>query len=298
MAEFDIVSKYLVQHYPADFARFALGRDDVERVKVIDPEQLTVQARQTDSLLRVQVGGEAVLVHTEFQTTDSTQPPMAQRMVGYIGRAVEQFGLPVVSIVLYLRPAAGRRDPGYYLQDRPGQRILVEYQVIRLSELDGQRILESGPVGLLSFVPLMRPTGRPADWLEICMRAVQAQQLDRATKADCLAGMSLLSGLVYGRDTVAAIFLKEGLMDIIRESPVAQYLTQQGIEQGIEQGGRKRAIEALLDVLEIRFALAAAEPLAARVRGIEDLQRLKHLHRAAIQVESLKAFQTLLDADE
>ena len=298
MAEFDIVSKYLVQHYPADFARFALGRDDVERVKVIDPEQLTVQARQTDSLLRVQVGGEAVLVHTEFQTTDSTQPPMARRMVGYIGRAVEQFGLPVVSIVLYLRPAAGRRDPGYYLQDRPGHRILVEYQVIRLSELDGQRILESGPVGLLSFVPLMRPTGRPADWLEICMRAVQAQQLDRATKADCLAGMSLLSGLVYGRDTVAAIFLKEGLMDIIRESPVAQYLTQQGIEQGIEQGGRKRAIEALLDVLEIRFALAAAEPLAARVRGIEDLQRLKHLHRAAIQVESLKAFQTLLDSDE
>ena len=298
MAEFDIVSKYLVQHYPADFARFALGRDDVERVKVIDPEQLTVQARQTDSLLRVQVGGEAVLVHTEFQTTDSTQPPMAQRMVGYIGRAAEQFGLPVVSIVLYLRPAAGRRDPGYYLQDRPGHRILVEYRVIQLSELDGHRILESGPVGLLSFVPLMRPRGRPADWLETCMRAVQAQPLDRATKADCLAGMSLLSGLVYGRDTVAAIFLKEGLMDIIRESPVAQYLTQQGIEQGIEQGGRKRAIEALLDVLEIRFALAAAEPLAARVRGIEDLQRLKHLHRAAIQVESLKAFQTLLDSDE
>ena len=298
MAEFDIVSKYLVQHYPADFARFALGRDDVEVVEVIDPEQLTVEARQTDSLLRVRLGSEAVLVHTEFQAADSTQPPMARRMVGYIGRAVEQYGLPVVSIVIYLRPAAGRRDPGYYLQDRPGHRILVEYQVIRLSELDGQRILESGHVGLWSFVPLMRPTGRPADWLQTCMRAVQAQPLDRATKADCLAGMSLLSGLVYGRETVSAIFLKEGLMDIIRESPVAQYLTQQGIEQGIEQGGRERAIEALLDVLEIRFALDAAEPLAARVRGMEDLQRLKHLHRAAIQVESLKAFQALLDADE
>lgn len=294
MAEFDIVSKYLVQHYPADFARFALGRDDVEGAEVIDPEQLTVEARQTDSLLRVRLGSEAVLVHAEFQAADSTQPPMARRMVGYIGRAVEQYGLPVVSIVIYLRPAAGRRDPGYYLQDRPGHRILVEYQVIRLSELDGQRILESGHVGLWSFVPLMRPTGRSADWLETCIRAVQAQPLDRATKADCLAGMSLLSGLVYGRETVSAIFLKEGLMDIIRESPVAQYLTQ----QGIEQGGRERAIEALLDVLEIRFALGAAEPLAARVRGMEDLQRLKHLHRAAIQVESLKAFQALLDADE
>ena len=294
MADFDIVSKYLMHHYPDDFARFALGRDDVEVVEVIDSEQLTVEARQTDSLLRVRLGGEEVLVHTEFQTTDSTHPPMARRMVGYIGRAVEQYGLPVVSSVIYLRPEAGRRDPGCYLQDRPGQRILIEYQVIRLSELDGQRILTSGPAGLLPFVPLMRPTGRPADWLQTCVREVQAQPLDRATKADCLAGMSLLSGLVYARETVSAIFFKEGLMDIIRESPVAQYLTQ----QGIEQGGRERAIEDLLDVLEIRFALGAAEPLAARILGIEDLQRLKQLHRAAVQVESLDAFQSLLDADE
>ena len=113
-------------------------------------------------------------------------------------------------------------------------------------------------------------------------------------QADCLAGMSLLSGLVYARETVSAILFEEGLMDIIRESPVAQYLTQ----QGIEQGGRERAIEDLLAVLEIRFALDAANPLAARIRSMEDLQRLKQLHRAAVQVESLEAFQSLLDADE
>ena len=118
--------------------------------------------------------------------------------------------------------------------------------------------------------------------------------------------MSLLSGLVYARETVSAIFFKEGLMDLIRESSFAQYLTQQareegleqGIEQGIERGGRERAIEDLLDVLEIRFALGAADPLAARIRGIEDLQRLKQLHRAAVQVPSLEAFRHLLDADE
>ena len=83
-------------------------------------------------------------------------------------------------------------------------------------------------------------------------------------------------------------------MDMIRESPVAQYLTQ----QGIEQGGRERAIEDLLDVLEVRFTPGAAEPLAARIRGIEDLQRLKQLHREAIQIPSLEAFGHLLDAAE
>ena len=95
-------------------------------------------------------------------------------------------------------------------------------------------------------------------------------------------------------------------MDIIRESSFAQYLAEsareegmkQGIEQGIEQGGRERAVEDLLDVLEIRFGLAASDPLADRIGAIDDVQRLKQLFRAAIQVPSLEAFRLLLDEAE
>ena len=72
----------------------------------------------------------------------------------------------------------------------------------------------------------------------------------------------------------------------------------QGIEQGIERGGRERAIEDLLDVLAIRFALAASDPLADRIGAIDDVQRLKQLFRAAVQVPSLEAFRHLLDAAE
>ena len=38
--------------------------------------------------------------------------------------------------------------------------------------------------------------------------------------------------------------------------------------------------------------------LARRIEAIDDVQRLKQLHRAAIQVPSLEAFRHLLDADE
>jgi len=79
------------------------------------------------------------------------------------------------------------------------------------------------------------------------------------------------------------------------ESSVVQYFMEKGIKQGIEQGNRERAIEDLLDVLEIRFGLAASDPLAARIGAIDDMQRLKQLHRAAIQVPSLDAFRHLLD---
>ncbi len=93
-------------------------------------------------------------------------------------------------------------------------------------------------------------------------------------------------------------------MDLIRESSLFQSLTQQsreeareeGIEQGIEQGERRSTIGAILDVLEIRFDLSEAHPLSTRIAAIDDLQHLKQLLRAAIQVPNLDAFQRILDA--
>lgn len=78
---------------------------------------------------------------------------------------------------------------------------------------------------------------------------------------------------------------------IMRESSFAQYIKQQGVEQGV----RERAIENLLDVLEIRFDLDELDPLATRIADINDVQRLKRLHRAAVQVSNLEAFQQILD---
>ena len=302
MAEIDTIAKHLIQTYPADFARFALQRDDIEDIEVIESEQPIVKARRTDSLLRVRIGGQEVLVHHEFQTTDHSA--MSRRMAGYIGRIIENYGLPVYAHVFYLRPAAGRRDPGYYLQEHPGYQILVQYKVIRLSQLSGQAVLDRTFVGLLPFAPLMQPPAgqTEAAWLEQCVARAAALPLDRPSKADFLAGLAILSGLVYNPQTVMAIVSKEHLMDLIRESSFAQYLAEtireEVIKQGIEQGGRERAIEYLLDVLAIRFALAASDPLAARIVTIEDVQRLKQLHRAAIQVPSLEAFRHLLEADE
>ena len=195
MAELDTVSKHLIQTYPADFVRFALQRDDIEVVEVIDTEQPRVETRHTDSLLRVRIGGEDALVHHEFQTTDSTHPSMPRRMAGYIGRSIEHHGLPLYAHVLYLRPDAGRLDPGYYLQEDSGYQILVQYKVIRLSQQAGQAVLDSGYVGLLPFASLMPPAGQAPDArLDQCVAKAVAVPLERSIKADFLTGLAILSG--------------------------------------------------------------------------------------------------------
>ena len=81
-------------------------------------------------------------------------------------------------------------------------------------------------------------------------------------------------------------------MDLIRESSIIQYFKQ----EGREEGERKSTLEDILEVLEIRFDLPASHPLSDRISAIEDLQRLKQLHRAAVQVSNLNEFGRLLDS--
>ena len=88
--------------------------------------------------------------------------------------------------------------------------------------------------------------------------------------------------------------MTKNLSSIKYESSVVQYFTEKAIEQGIEQGIQ----ESIQEVLALRFQPEDTHQLASRIGLIDDVQRLKQLHRAAIQVPSLEAFRHLLDADE
>ena len=310
MGKYDTISKRLIQTYPHDFIRFTLDRDDVEFLDILDTEQPTIETHRTDSLISARIGTEKVLLHYEFQTTDSTNPPMPRRMAGYIGRAIEHYDLPIHSTVIYLRPDAGQNDPGHHIQARFGCQIVIQYQVIRLIEVEGQRVLDTDHSGLIPFASLMKPPEEMGSdaWFGACVDRATDLPLDASVRGDFLAGLSILGGLVHDREMIADLISKEGLMDLIRESSFAQYLIEQeieenkeqwikqGIEQGIEQGERERAIEDILDVLAIRFDLSTTHSLSARIAAIDDLQRLKQLHRSAIQVSNIEAFQDMLEA--
>ena len=228
MAEYDTISKHLIQTYPKDFIQFTLGRDDVQVLDILDTEQSTVETRHTDSLIRVHIAGKEALIHHEFQTTDD--PSMPLRMAGYIIRAIEHHDLPIYSSVIYLRRSAGRRDPGHYIQDLPGHRVLIEYTVIRLSEIEGQDIIDGGPSGLFPLncwrsctplAPLMkRPVGIDSEtWLRQCVDATNALPVDESIKVDFLGRLMILSGLEYDPTLINRILSQEGLMDaIMRES--------------------------------------------------------------------------------
>ncbi len=287
MAEFDSVPKSLLNAHPQGFLAFLLGHSTGQWIETLNPEQPTVKTQMMDSLLRVRLDGKEALVHCEFQTTDSTQTPMSQRMAGYMGRCIAEHGLPLLSYVLYLRPGAGRRDPGEYVQEIIGHEVVLRYRVLRLSALDGVAYLSSGNVGALPFTPLMgRPAGVEA-WLGRCVAATEGLGVSREVKHSVLAHMGVLSSLVC-EESIIFSFISE---DIMTEFPLLESLGKRKLDQGIEQGIRQSIQEALT----IRFSEGAARAVADRLAAIEQEDQLQALLRAAIQVEQLAEFTRLLD---
>ncbi|MCG9127664.1 Rpn family recombination-promoting nuclease/putative transposase [Candidatus Poribacteria bacterium] len=300
MAIFDTVTKSQVQAHPMDFVNYCLGlqQHDVTFVELITPEQPTIEMHQADILIKVKLNGQDTLVHLEFQTTDSYNPDMSLRMAGYVIRILETYQMPVSSNVIYLRPDAGKKDTGYYQQDITGNRVFVEYQVIRLTEMDGQQVLETNPVGLLPFTPLMkRPDNLDAEqWLRRCIQV--ADNIEIEDKPAYLVSMAVLGILVYDHLTILDIIMGETM----HESTLVEYLTEKATaeahQQGIQHGEKKQAIKNIFTVLELRFKPDTIEIFIPVLLVYDDLQRLNQLLEAAILAESPDYFRNALELNK
>ena len=301
---YDIVTKDTLQKFPEDILQTVLERSDFEFIEFVEGELTTVEVRRTDSLIKVLLGDELVLVHIEFQVGDSTDLEMVRRNVGYLGRCYEKYGLPILSHVIYLRPNAGRNDPGGYRQDVPNHRFIVEYKVIRLIELDGQPVLEMENTGLLPFAPLMQPPAgiERLQWAIQCNERIKTLSLPTVIRSNLLVSQWVMSGLIHPHQAIAG-FLQEG---IVQESSVYQHLLEttgkehyeRGYQQGVEQSARQVVLESLYSVLEYKFNSITVRMLRPLLEDVDDVQVLKQLHNAALRVEDLETFVQILETSK
>ena len=300
-SRYDIVTKDALKAFPEEILQAVLERDDFTFLEFVDGEFTVVEVRRTDSLIKVRLDEELVLIHIEFQVGDSTAIKMVRRNVGYLGRCYERYGLPILSHVIYLRPNAGRNDAGGYWQNVPNHRFIVEYKVIRLIELDGQSVFETKNTGLMPFAPLMQPPAgmEGLQWAVQCNRQTKALSLPSDIRSNLLVSQWVMSGLIHPHQAIGG-FLSE---EVMQESSVYEHLLQttgeeryqRGLQQGTELGARQNAIKSLFGVLEFRFDARAVRALSPALETIHELQRLEFLFQEALRAETFEAFARTLD---
>ena len=305
--EYDTTGKDILNEQINEIARFVLNVPDVEVLADLDTEQQLVRPFRTDITKRVRLDTHEAVLHIELQLRDSTEKPMWARNAHYHGYLVGEHQIPVYSNVIYFHPDAGKNDPGYYAYSWNGYNYRLNYKVIRLIEIEGQSILEAQTPGLLPFTPLMKPPEEMPlnQWVQQCIDATIATPVEPAVKGTLLYGLSLFGSLIYDQGLFEQIpeelMQESAVFQRQREKFIEQGITQgieqgitQGIEQGIEQGAKGATLKSLMTVLKAKFHVEAVRALTPALENIDDLQRLEHLHLAAVNAKTLDTFTEVL----
>ena len=306
---YDNMAKSILSDFATEISQFVLSNNEVEVLENLDTEHQFIIGQRTDSTKRIRINNREVILHIELQLRDSTPEPMWARNAAYHGFLFSKYKIPVYSNVIYFYPTAGRNDPGFCQYSSDGYEYTLRYKVIRLIEIDGQKVLERQNPGLLPFTPLMKPpAGMEIDqWVQECVNAVSSASVDQNTQADLFCALSLFGGIVHDallfKQRIRKALMQESkFYQLLRDEFIAEGKTQgleegkaQGLEQGLEQGSRDTMLNNILTLLTSKFSTDAVNELIPVLHRITDLQQLEQCFNAALQVQSLDAFKLMLD---
>jgi hypothetical protein len=277
----DNSAKWLIEHHGdaalrlGGFQGFAAWRP--LQAELAHPRQLP------DGLLEVRFPGEGapdlfVVEVSTYPERRAEEQALRDAALVYLDRHV----LPEV-IVLVLHPRGNLLvTPEREVRTRLGRtRLCVGWTVVNLWTLSAEQLLAAQDVGVVPWVPLAQTAQAPEALLNQCR-----EHIDRLAPAEehgnLLAVTQVLAGLRYNDPALLAIF---GGKQAMIESPVLIEL--------LDDRERDTLHRAILVNLEARFGSVPPE-LAAQVRTIRPLERLRDLHRQAVTCPDLDSFRAAL----
>ncbi len=274
---FDAATKYLVETMPADW--LALAGVTGVTAEVMDAELSTVTAAADKAILVTSPA--RWLVNLELQASPDKR--LDQRLSEYSVLLDGKYDLPVQTIVVLLRPAAGRKVTGEYRRFLPNGECYqwFKYQVIRLWEQDVERLLRSG-LGTLPLAPLADVKRKELPGVIQRMRERIEGEAPPEDKPFLWTATFVLMGLRYSREVTQQLL--RGVREM-KESVTYQAILEEGRLEGIPIGSVKEAQTILLRQGTKRFGPPTART-RRRIKSITSIERLELLAERLLDVTS------------
>ncbi len=83
---------------------------------------------------------------------------------------------------------------------------------------------------------------------------------------------------------------------LTKEEILEDPLYKMGEEKGIQEGILKGKVEAIIDILNLRFPDIDLSSISEKLKDIQDLERLDYLKNKAKTVSSFEEFNQLLES--
>lgn len=239
-------------------------------------EELPSQARRADEVWEVIFpSGKHGILHIEFQT--QVKDDIGLRLAGYALRLFQQYKLPVLSVVIFLRPAAHIPVSPFGWDWDSREALRYHYESIRLWELSAEQLLETTFYDIWPFAALMRQQVTLEYEIELAKRVAQAP-VEREHIGDIMQRLGILAGVRLSKsdskklaERINAIMNEE----ILKESTYIQALIEkwepeilarreaEGKAEGKAEGMREMAQRMAKRALESKFGTLSDDLLAA-----------------------------------
>ena len=232
-----------------------------------------------DGLLEVTFEGQKKPDHVLIEVATYPERRAVKQAMDDLTLATAALGRAPDVLVLVLHPKGRYRIPTRHeVKGRLGwSRLLGEWKVVELWDLDAEELLAGGDVGVVPWVPLARYEGEPAALLERCRERIEAQAQAK-DRADLLAVSQVFARLKFPDPNLLALLGGERVMI---ESPLIQELV----------ADRRR--KDILEFLQERFGSVPRE-IPTLLESVTKEKRLTELVRLAARCPDLKAFRERL----
>lgn len=208
--------------------------------------ELSVEPIRADSLTLLQTSNQ--ILHLEFQTLPTSEPPLPFRMLDYWVRLKRQYRCDIEQVVLFLKSS---NSAAVFTNQFEDINTRHRYRVIRLWEEDPTPLLTNP--ALLPLATLAK-SDSPNALLE--QVAAQVGMIEEPRQRGNLAAcVSVLAGLRFDDNLVNQLFRDE----IMQESVTYQRILQKGLQQGLQQGKQQEARAMIIRQLTRRFGVVAPQ---------------------------------------
>lgn len=302
MGKYDVAGKKVIHLYNQAWVEWLL-QDQLIQVDEELSSEFQFMARANDSLLKVTGDEGPFLVLTELQFVYNRTMP--DRLAVYKLLAYQKYRLNVFAVVIYfLPPPKDETIKTRFYHEFMGQVNQVDFQAIKLWELDAETVLQYDNPMLIPFVPLMKG-GRTEGMVRRCVDRIRQEPVQVAAELESI--LAIFASYVINVETLRDMLRLE--MTVLEDSPIVRELLERkqivwfeegkqegwqgGLEEGIEQGEWRATAKALHQTLAIRFDVDL-DQFDEQI-GPLNLATLERLNEIALRVQTLSEFETELE---
>ncbi|MGB3189001.1 MAG: DUF4351 domain-containing protein, partial [Limnoraphis sp.] len=182
------------------------------------------------------------ILHLEFQTQPTSEPPLPLRMLDYWVRLYRKYRRPIQQFIIFLQATTSEV---VFTEEFVTETTRHRYQVIRMWEQNPAIFLNDR--ALLPLAPLAQTNSPERLLTQVAAEVAKIEAIEQ--RRNVLAAVQIIAGLRYDKTLIQQL-LRE---DIMRESVIYQDILQQGVRQGVQRGRGEGEASLIIRQLTRRF---------------------------------------------